>query len=190
MGRKSVEINPKCGERLSEWLTEAHMTQANLAEKIGYTQQHISNIIRGKKNMTPDFAQLVSEKAPKLINGADFICVRTQWLLCMDEFKTEGDRTRSIGEKYVEEDSLIEKLIELHGYEVGEYLQWGQVDDEGQEYAIPLVSIKAPNGAIRYFQTKDYKALIKGFKDYLEGQLLLKFHRPKDGAKEYTGGLF
>lgn len=96
MGRKGVEINPESGKRLSEWLKDIGLTQMELAERVGYTQQYISNVITGKKNMS---VQLANEIAAKTYKpgynvygeeiGADY--VRVQWLLCLDDYKTHED---------------------------------------------------------------------------------------------------
>ena len=47
-----AELNPECGKRLKQCLEESFITQADLAETCGFTQQYISNIVTGKKPMT------------------------------------------------------------------------------------------------------------------------------------------
>lgn len=46
------ELNPECGKRLKQCLEEISMTQSDLADLSGFTQQYISNIVVGKKPMT------------------------------------------------------------------------------------------------------------------------------------------
>lgn len=41
-----------------------------------------------------------------------------EWLMCMDDFKTEGERIHSICSQSIERDEIINRLIELHGYKV------------------------------------------------------------------------
>lgn len=97
MGRKAIAINPQMGKRLTEWLDDVNITQTELAERTGYTQQYISSIVTGKKNMSVEFARLVSERIKKPFYniygdeiGTDQ--VRPQWLLCLDDNKTNEDQ--------------------------------------------------------------------------------------------------
>lgn len=120
MGRKQVIINPKSGERLSEWLRETHITQAALADLIGYTQQHISHVITGKKRMTRDFAILVSEKAVKPYPEqdefdsfrAELNRIRPEYLLGEDDCKTGVDAVIAKIEKARNEKSACQVLLE------------------------------------------------------------------------------
>lgn len=109
MGRKKEDFNPECGKRLKMWLNEIDMTQGELAEKINYTQQHISTIITGNKKLTVDFAKRVSGIAVKHTrsvgeeNGIPFWegieKVRPEWLLCLDNCKTDNDRIIDYADK-------------------------------------------------------------------------------------------
>ena len=47
MGKKKRILNNESAQRLSDWLSEIDMNQTELADLIGYTQQYISNIIKG-----------------------------------------------------------------------------------------------------------------------------------------------
>ena len=113
MGRKKVEINPKSGERLSSLLKEHGMTQKALADALGYTPQQISRIVNGKERLTEDFACKVRE-----LFDAGFDTVRSEWLTGNDDFKTETDRINLICDSFFESRDIIQRLIELHGYEV------------------------------------------------------------------------
>jgi len=75
------ELNPEQGKRLIECLNEIRMTQKELAETTGYTQQHINNIVKGKRNMSIEAARKFSE----------YLHVREEYLLCEDGFKTEDE---------------------------------------------------------------------------------------------------
>lgn len=83
MSRKKVEINPIRGERLKMLLIENGVDQKELAEKIGYTKEHISYIINGRRNLTEDAAQAII----KLFPGT-----RIEWLMGYDEFKTNHEK--------------------------------------------------------------------------------------------------
>ena len=93
MGKKKRMLNNESAQRLSDWLSEIDMNQTELADLIGYTQQYISNIINGKRPMTLDFAQLVSEKTAqgKSMKYDIDLKIRPQYLLCMDDIKTTED---------------------------------------------------------------------------------------------------
>lgn len=103
MGRKSVKINSESGKRLWKWLHEVDMTQGELADRIGYTQQYLSSVMTGKKALTPELAQTISDHAPKHVrtvgedgNGVPFWegeeKVRPEWLLCKDDNMTLTDQ--------------------------------------------------------------------------------------------------
>lgn len=93
MGKKKRILNNESAQRLSDWLSEIDMNQTELADLIGYSQQYISNIMNGKRPMTLDFAQLVSEKtAQGKSQKYDIdLKIRPQYLLCMDDIKTTED---------------------------------------------------------------------------------------------------
>ena len=55
------ELNKEHGERLKECLDDAGMTQKELAEKANCTPQFISNVIKGKRNMSFQTAEIFAE---------------------------------------------------------------------------------------------------------------------------------
>lgn len=85
MGRRKTEINPVRGERLKELLAENNITQKDLAEKIGYSKEHISFVVVGKRNMPEEMAKIISRHFPY---------VRFEWLMGYDNFKTEDDKAK------------------------------------------------------------------------------------------------
>ena len=93
MGKKKRILNNESAQRLSDWLSEIDMNQTELADLIGYSQQYISNIMNGKRPMTLDLAQLVSQKtAQGKSQKYDIdLKIRPQYLLCMDDIKTTED---------------------------------------------------------------------------------------------------
>ena len=104
MGRKAINVNPESGKRLSEWLNGVGMTQTELAARIGYTQQYISNVVTGKKNMSVDLARCIAEKVPRPFYNANgdilgFENVRPQWLLCLDDHKTVYDEADAVTDR-------------------------------------------------------------------------------------------
>lgn len=93
MGKKKRILNNKSAQRLSDWLKEIGMTQTDLSKLINYSQQYISNVMNGKRPMTLEFAQRVSEKtAQGKSQKYDIeLKIRPQYLLCMDNIKTTED---------------------------------------------------------------------------------------------------
>ncbi|MBD5170037.1 MAG: helix-turn-helix transcriptional regulator [Oscillibacter sp.] len=134
MGRKKVEINPESGKRLSQLLSDHKIQQKELAAELGYTPQQISRIITGKDRLTEDFATRVVEffkpKKPvdmdslsqaelyKYHDNALFETVRFEWLMCVDDYRTEWDRMVAISGGRQEIRCLITRIMQLHGYEI------------------------------------------------------------------------
>ena len=69
MAKRRAEINPIRGKRLRQVLSEHKMDQRELAEKIGYTKEHISYIINGKRNLTPEAAEAIVKIFPDIRLG-------------------------------------------------------------------------------------------------------------------------
>ena len=93
MGKKKRILNNESAQRLSDWLSEINMNQTDLAKKIHYSQQYISNVINGKRPMSLEFAQRVSNvTAQGKSQRYDIdLKIRPQYLLCMDDIKTTED---------------------------------------------------------------------------------------------------
>ncbi len=72
------ELNKEHGKRLRECLIDAGMTQKELAEKANYTPQFISNVIKGKRNMSLQSAEIFAE----------ILHVQAGYLLGTDVIKT------------------------------------------------------------------------------------------------------
>ena len=93
MGKKKRILNNESAQRLSDWLSEIDMNQTELAGLIHYSQQYISNVINGKRPMSLEFAQRVSNvTAQGKSQRYDIdLKIRPQYLLCMDDIKTTED---------------------------------------------------------------------------------------------------
>ena len=75
------ELNKEHGERLKECLDDAGMTQEELAEKANCTPQFISNVIKGKRNMSFQTAEIFAE----------ILQVRSGYLLGTELTKTDKE---------------------------------------------------------------------------------------------------
>lgn len=136
MGRKKTVINPKSGKRLSSLLKSQNMSQKALAEKLSYTPQQISRIVNSKERLTEEFARRV---VCLFENGNIIDTVRVEWLMGYDNFETEGDRIDFIVTKREERATLIQRLVELHGYDVSvekEFVVERKEDKQAQKKAI------------------------------------------------------
>jgi len=105
MARRKMAINPKSGPRLKSLCVEKPITQVKLAETLNYEKQHISNIICGRKRLTPELAQQIREKV--------FPEVRISWLLGIDDFKTEADKDAYSEQIWKEGQRLIDQHNEM-----------------------------------------------------------------------------
>lgn len=99
MGRKTVTIDPKKGERLRQLLQEYKVSQKKLAAVLDYSPEQISYIINGKRNLTEPAAKEII-KYFNSIDENDPLClpsmrkrkaIRFHWLMGFDDYKTEGD---------------------------------------------------------------------------------------------------
>lgn len=113
MGRKKVEINKIRGENLRMLLNENGMAQKELAEKIGYTKEHISYIINGKRNLREDAAKAIVGLFPP---------TRFEWLMGYDGYKTETEKALSEFNDWNNEWKVrlnaVRMLAYLSGYEI------------------------------------------------------------------------
>ena len=109
MARKKEEINPVSGLRLKSLLATKGITQKDFAAKLGYTEQHISQIIKGKRRLTAEMAHKVAE---------EFSC-RFEWLMGYDDFETLNERLHAISDADYEIRQSIMKILEMRMYEIG-----------------------------------------------------------------------
>lgn len=66
MARKRSEVNGIRGENLRKVLQYYGMDQKELAEKIGYTKEHISYIVNGRRNLTQEAAERIVSLFPNV----------------------------------------------------------------------------------------------------------------------------
>lgn len=114
MARKKEDANPLCGIRLKELLKLQNMTQKDLANRLNYTEQHISLIARGKRRMTLEIAQDIVNLFP---DG-----YRTEWLMGHDDCQTVAAYNSRHYEQSQEKckivDDFIKEIAKDKGYEV------------------------------------------------------------------------
>lgn len=84
--KKTDSINPKCGKRVKELLKESKKTQKWLADQLGITEVHLSNIVRGEKRLTEKKALEIVELFP---------AYRFEWLMGIDDYPTDKEKNLS-----------------------------------------------------------------------------------------------
>lgn len=172
MSRKRMPINPEAGRRLKSLLVTKGIQQGEFADRIGYTEQHISQIIGGKRRLTPEAAQKVVE----LIPGTRF-----EWLMGYDRFETDGARSQEDFERRKKGTSacytFMGEVAKSLGYDVGEIsdpcVEVGicVTNDDGTAKNIPLEKYTDIAREIVHYSTFLLKDLLMG--PETEGKFLL-----------------
>lgn len=128
MARKRTEVNPIRGERLRSLLKKHNMEQQELADKIGYTKEHISYIVNGKRNLTQEAA----ESIVKLFPG-----IRVGWLLGYDDFETDFDALYEKGSEFLDTENAIIEIMRFAAKLLGYQLEWADAAcNEGDEITL------------------------------------------------------
>lgn len=173
------ELNLECGIRLKECLDDFPMTQNELSELTGYTQQYISNIVVGKKPMTIKAAKLFSSH----------LKVREAYLLAEDDYKTLEDAYKKRISAFNKQEGIALELLHLAGFEplcnfIGNWKELGLdhtiygpfvENDTAANHTSPildsklqyLTEIKSPNGKIFYCDTEDIELLSYELVEYI-----------------------
>lgn len=115
MPRKRIEPNLLSGERVKELLRERKdagkkASQEWLAEQLDISSVYLSDIVRGKKRLTPEMAIKIIRLFPS---------VRMEWLLGVDNFKTHEERIEKTLDIAFNQakclDTLMQQLADAHG---------------------------------------------------------------------------
>lgn len=83
MSKKKLEINTESASRLKSLLSEHKMTQKDLAGKLGYTEQHMSLLVKGERRLTEEAARNIVKLFPE-------VCY--EWLMGIDDFRTREEK--------------------------------------------------------------------------------------------------
>ncbi|WP_297243577.1 helix-turn-helix domain-containing protein [uncultured Flavonifractor sp.] len=102
MGRKHEEIDQNRGKRLKTLIKDKNMTQRAFAEMIGYTPEHISSVINGRKQLTRGVAEVICRKFPD---------VSKAWLLCTDDYQTVDEAMTAFKGKVGELGDALDNII-------------------------------------------------------------------------------
>lgn len=142
MGRKPSPINPIRGERLKQLLNMRGVSQEELADQIGYSKEHISYIVNGKRNLTAEAAETIANI---------FKPVQVEWLLGFSDFMTVGDQFVQVLEDSRQESSMLFTGLSAFATLAG--------------YSISTAEMSGQKSLQEYFSViKDYCKISKGDK--------------------------
>lgn len=103
MSQKTRQINPECGRRLKQLLNKNGMTQQELADRLAYNKQHISNVICGKRSLTLDMAKRIKiEVFPEAF---------LDWLLGMSDYETDAEASKKEWEETQKAEIFYDKIF-------------------------------------------------------------------------------
>lgn len=100
---RDIEKDKECGRRLKSLLTKRNVTQRSLAKTLNYEPQHISNIVRGERRLTPDLAQRIVDEL--------FPDINVEWLLNRSDCETIAEKEQ-YSQKMWEEKHKAEMLYD------------------------------------------------------------------------------
>lgn len=143
MSRKKVTINPQRGKRLKEIVVLSGLSQKKVAEMAHLAPQHLSNIIRGKRNLTLDIAQL--------IKTTSIPSMRIQYVMCMDDFKTEEEKdahARATWEQNHEASVFFDKVSKCFIYGIADKDGYGFGSQKTDSFIGEYVEVTDRDGKI------------------------------------------
>lgn len=171
MPKKAPDNIPEYSKRLRKLIKTKNTNFQELSKLLYVSANYLSLIACGKRKMSPEMAKRIAEVLPG---------IRPQWLLCLDDYMTEDDRTKEVLDFHRTLEDITEELIQAHGYDIAVFRSETET----------FYHITNQYGIDKVLPAIQYHNLIKSINDFVEGQLLLGFHRIKDGAREYSGGVF
>lgn len=193
MARKRQQINPESGKRLKKWMDYIGITSQSLCTAINYTPQYISDIVTGKKRLTPDLAILISNISCSFVHkrtGSRITLgvrdrVRAAYLLLEDDFMTEGDRFDSGAENRTNRKDLLECLLKLHFYEIKDVTDTMPIeyDEEGRGFRQRTYALVSPRGSVRIFSNAQLSEFLSKLDDSIEMQCAFQFRKLLDGVR-------
>lgn len=129
MPRKKHEINPECGKRLKQWLEFSGISAQTLCKAINYTPQYMSDIVTGKKRLTPELAGIIARVPNSYIDkdSGERISlnippekrVLPEWLLCTSDSMTCVDELENALSKSGKVNDALYSVIETQAESLG-----------------------------------------------------------------------
>ena len=113
MGRPRVEINVIRGIRVKQLCEDQKISQQELSQTTGISQQNISLMINGKANVTESTAKILVREFPQY---------RFEWFMGYDDYKTIRDLTLSLFQQARHEANMLDEgflfYATLNGYSI------------------------------------------------------------------------
>lgn len=202
------ELNIICGERLRKCIEEKNMKQKDAAAAAHFTEQYISNMVRGKCKLTTDAARTLSK----------VLDVRMEYLLCEDDYKTSFEESLTFMKKHGQITDCLCKILDCKGYSFhqDEYTESEKpykvitIDSTEIEYTpenefnklierkLYLAdeqtnfALKHPDGRIIRISSEHFFSLLDDIKKYIDYKLQMEFdditkYRSKEDATDNNG---
>ena len=178
---------------MKKWMDYIGITSQSLCTAINYTPQYISDIVTGKKRLTPDLAILISNISCSFVHkrtGSRITLgvrdrVRAAYLLLEDDFMTEGDRFDSGAENRTNRKDLLECLLKLHFYEIKDVTDTMPIeyDEEGRGFRQLTYALVSPRGSVRIFSNAQLSEFLSKLDDSIEMQCAFQFRKLLDGVR-------
>ena len=185
------ELNIICGERLRKCIEEKNMKQKDVAAAAHFTEQHISNIVKGKCKLTTDTARAL----------ADVLGVRMEYMLCQDDYKTKLDYYLSSMKNMKEIDNCLCKILDCKGYSLhhDEYtenekpykviaIDSTEIEDTPENELNKLIeqklyladeqtnlALKHPDGRIIRISSEHFNALLSDIENYIDYKMHIEY---------------
>jgi len=185
------ELNIICWERLRKCIEEKNMKQKDVAAAAHFTEQHISNIVKGKCKLTTDTARAL----------ADVLGVRMEYLLCEDDYKTKLDYYLSSMKNMKEIDNCLCKILDCKGYSLhhDEYtenekpykviaIDSTEIEDTPENELNKLIeqklyladeqtnlALKHPDGRIIRISSEHFNALLSDIENYIDYKMHIEY---------------
>lgn len=141
---KQEELNIICGERLRKCIEEKNMKQKDVAAAAHFTEQYISNMVRGKCRLTTDAARTLSK----------VLDVRIEYLLCEDDYKTKFDESLAFMKNHGRITDCLFEILACKGYKIYH-------DNSTERRAKPYKVITLVSTEIENKQGNELKKLIE-----------------------------
>lgn len=149
------EIKPWLGARLSKFIKEQELTQAEFARQIGYSGVYISDVVRGKKPVSESLAKQIEK------TFGDY-AIRWEWLTGISAYKTKRDE---INATYLEPIEAFRKLVEAVGFNTRFKTGVNPVTLEIESPHCYWTVAKAGDATVE-FSEQEFDALVEHWQDY------------------------
>lgn len=189
MGKEKLNIT--CGKRLRKCIEEKNMKQKDVAAAAHFTEQHISNIVKGKCKLTTDTARALSK----------VLDVRMEYLLCEDNYKTDFEESLLSMKNHGEVTDCLCKILDCKGYSFYQdeytentkpykvitiYSTEVEVTPKNElnklierklylENEQTIFALKHPDGRVIRISSKHFFALLDDIKKYIDFKLQTEF---------------